>query len=81
MRDEDYTIKGQMKQRRRQHTEAVRAEALLIATKLLTTNSGMAADILNEVAPDGTTGTRRLELLTNHLLTFIETGNFLEHGN
>lgn len=81
MLDEEYTIKGRMKQLRGHHAEAVRAKALEIATNLLATNSGTAADILNEIDPGGTTGTRRLELLANHLLTFIETGTFLEHGN
>jgi hypothetical protein len=67
-----------MQQEQDHHQQAMRASALNSATTLLAADSDEADALLADVLPQGVTGVRRLELLTNTLLTFIETGQFLE---
>lgn len=51
----------------------MRASALDVATRLIQGSPDIVADL----TPEGAYGTRKLELLANNLLTYIETGKFL----
>lgn len=78
---EELTTATLMKRSAEQHEQTMRAHALNCSVMLLAADTKEVEEILKEADHmKGLTGTRRLELLANHLLTYIETGQFLDHG-
>jgi len=67
-----------MQQADKHHHETMRAYSLHAAVMVMASSDNPeVTEILAESAAQGCTGTKQLELLANHFLTFIETGEFL----
>lgn len=67
-----------MSQDREHHNQAMRAQAVTVAASLLSSNTPAVHSLLAETTDFGdyVQGTCLLELLSNHILTYITSGEF-----